>query len=72
MNPFFTIQRKSDNKTDFIYEYDFKAGKFIGGTASYTYNDIIQFIGVPGEILKSLFVKETKNAAKLETKGDDE
>ena len=66
MRPFFTIQRKSDGKTDYIYEYDFKNDKFIGDVENYTYKDIDTFIGVPSEILKPLFVKEKASKEKVD------
>lgn len=66
MQPFFTIKRKSDGKTDFVYEYDFKYGKFVGDVNNYTYDDIDVFIGVPSEILKPLFVREKVAREKTE------
>ena len=66
MQPFFTIKRKSDEKTDFIQEYDFKNDKFIGDVDNYTYNDIDVFIGVPSEILKPLFIREKVSKEKSE------
>ena len=66
MQPFFTIKRKSDEKTYFIYEYDFQIGKFIGDVDNYTYNDIDVFIGVPSEILKPLFIREKVSKEKSE------
>lgn len=66
MQSFFAIKRKSDEKTDFIYEYDFKNDKFIGDVDNYTYNDIDVFIGVPSEILKPLFIREKVSKEKSE------
>jgi len=66
MNHFFTVQRKEDGKTDNIYEFDFKNGKFVGGDKTYDYDDLISFIGVPSTILKELCRKQQKRPAKNE------
>lgn len=66
---FFTIQRKSDGKTDNIYEFDFASGKFIGGADNYRYEDIMFFIGVPSEIIREIAYKERR--AKKQTEEDE-
>ena len=63
MTPFFMIRRKSDGKTDNIYEYDFKNNIFVGGSRSYKYSDIDTFVGIPSDIIMNLF-KEDKKASK--------
>ena len=60
MKPLFTVKRKSDDKTDFIYSFNFKTGDFYGENVAYSYDDIDYFIGLPAEFLKVLFIKPEK------------
>ena len=60
MKPLFTVVRKSDGKTDFIYSFNFKTGEFYGGADVYSYDDVDDGIGLPAEFLKVLFVKPEK------------
>lgn len=65
MKPIFTIVRKSDGKSDFIYSFNFKAGEFHGAEV-YTYDDIDYFIGLPAELLKVCFIKPEKAKKEVE------
>ena len=60
MKPLFTVMRKADGKTDFVYSFNFKTGEFYGETTAYSYDDIDYFIGLPAELLKVLFIKPEK------------
>lgn len=64
MKPVFSVARKSDGLTDFIYSFDFKAGEFVGDVDIYSYDDVDYFIGLPAEIVRLLF--EDKHKAKKE------
>ena len=64
MKPVFSVARKSDGLTDFIYSFDFKAGEFVGDADVYSYGDVDYFIGLPSEIVRVLF--EQKNKTKKE------
>lgn len=74
MTYFFTVQRKSDGKTDNIYEYSFKNGQFIGGDRAYGYDDIDKFIGIPAELIKEVMVKPAKpeRIPFVKSKGEDQ
>lgn len=62
MRPIFIV-KLIDGNTDNIFEYDFKNGQFVGQNRSYKYEDIVYFIGIPTEIIKSVFdVKKSKKA----------
>lgn len=61
MRPVFIV-KLVNGKTDDIFEYDFKNGQFIGRAGSYGYKDIQHFIGLPVEIISSIF--ESKRQAK--------
>ena len=60
MKPLFTVMRKSDGKTDYIYSFNFKTGEFYGGADVYSYDDVDYFIGIPAELLKVMFIKTEK------------
>lgn len=70
MTPFFMIRRKSDGKTDNIYEYDFKNNIFVGSSRSYKYADIDTFIGVPSDVLMNIFKEDRKTSKKNEEVSD--
>ena len=40
MKPLFTVARKSDGKTDYIYSFNFKTGEFYGGADVDSYDDV--------------------------------
>ncbi len=67
MKPLFTVKRKSDDKTDFIYSFNFKTGEFYGEHVAYSYDDIDYFIGLPAEFLKALFIKPEKVKKEIES-----
>ena len=58
MRPIFIVEL-NNGKTDNIFEYNFKDGVF-SGNEKYSYSDIKNFIGIPCEILSSMFFKEDK------------
>jgi len=62
MRPLFLAERV-DGKTDFIYEADFKNGKFVGGASKYSYDDLY-LMHLPSDILKEVFSQ--KKAQKIE------
>ena len=67
MKPFFTVMRKADGKTDYIYSFNFKTGEFYGGADVYSYDDVDYFIGLPAEFLKALFIKPEKAKKEIES-----
>lgn len=67
MKPLFTVMRKADGKTDFVYSFNFKTGEFYGETTAYSYDDIDYFIGLPAKFLKALFIKPEKAKKEIES-----
>lgn len=70
MRPIFIVQL-NNGKTDNVFEYDFNEGKFIGACGNYSYSDIKSFIGVPCEIISSMFLKKKTEKKSVSVVSED-